>query len=546
MRERVLDKKLKLKKYILSICSVILLIMIVGIIVYMTGGTTYAFTHLMYIPIILAAFLFNMKGSIGAAVLGGIVLGPLMPVNVSQGIMQSPVSWLFRCLIFIVIGAVVGFLFQRIKSEKEIQLKKSFTNMATGYPNAHKLRMDLVDIANKQIDCTLLAFRISNLDDINMYVDYSIGEKVLFKAMENLAGLVDKEIVYSLRTHEFVVTMKDCSIDDAYRKAKEYLDYFNKPVLIDEIPVNIVIKCGIVNYPMHAKDGHDLFKKIGRILDQQVTDNNRIAIYEDIILQRNKMKYDTIVLLYDAIKNGRFTIMYQPIINLKNKEVKGVEALIRWNNSMNLSTGEFIQIAEDAGLICEITKWVITNTIEQIKRWQDQGFKIKVSVNISSNDLRNCSIIEYTTNYIKEIQIDPVLLEFELTERVLVENKKEVKDLLAYIKEKGIEISLDDFGTGYNSLVQLADLPIDSLKIDKFFVDHIHEGYYIYMIEGIIRLAHNMGKKVVAEGVETEEQLKILQEMGCDNIQGYYFSKPLNEEQLKEFIFNFNNSMQYV
>ncbi|HKM34176.1 MAG TPA: EAL domain-containing protein, partial [Lachnospiraceae bacterium] len=390
-----MDSLISHRKRNVSVCCIILLIFVVDFIVYLAGGTEYAFTHLMYIPIIISAFLFNMKGAVGAAILGGITLGPLMPVNVSEGVMQRSSSWIFRGFIFIVIGLVVGFLFQRIKIDKEIQIKKSFTNTATGFPNASKLKIDLIEMANEQKCCSLIAFRIINLDDINMYVDYGIGEKALFKAIETLSNLVEKVNVYSVLTNEFAVTMWGCSIEDAYLKAKEFLDYFKEPVLIDAVPVNIVIKCGIINYPMHAKDGNDLYKKMSRTLDQQEIDEHRITFYEESLLQKNKLKYETIVLLYDAIKNGRFTIAYQPIINLKRNEVKGVEALLRWNNSMNMNTGEFIQIAEDAGLISEITKWVITNVIDQIKKWQNEGLRTKVAVNISSNDLKDGSIIKY-------------------------------------------------------------------------------------------------------------------------------------------------------
>lgn len=541
MIEKILDCMAKPKKRIILICGIVLLIFLVDFIVYIAGGTTYVFTHLMYIPIIISAFLFDIKGAVGAAALGGITLGPWMPVNVSQGIMQKPSSWIIRGIIFIVIGLVVGYLLQRIKIDKEIQIKKSFTNTTTGFPNANKLKLDLVNRTKEQKCCSLITFRIVNLDDINMYVDYSIGEKALLTAIETLANLVGRVNVYSVLTNEFAVTIWGCSVEDAYLKAKEFLNYFNEPVFINEIPVNIDIRCGIINYPIHAMDGNDLFKKMSRTLDQYKVDKRRITIYEDSLVQKNKLKYETIVHLYDAIKNGRFTIVYQPIINVKCNEVKSVEALIRWNNSLNLSTCEFIQIAEDAGLICEITKWVITNVVDQIRKWQDEGLRVKVSVNVSSDDLRNCSIIEYTINYMKEMQIDPALLEFELTERVIVDNKKEVKDLLEYIKEIGIEVSLDDFGMGYNSLVQLSDLPIDNLKIDKFFVDHINEMYYRCMIEGIIQLAHNIGKKVIVEGVETEEQLELLNDMNCDNIQGYYFCKPLPSEQLKAYIMSFDS-----
>ena len=527
------------KKRIISICFILILIFVADYIVYLTGGTKFAFTHLMYIPIIISAFVFDIKGAVGAAFLGGIILGPLMPVNVSEGIMQEPSGWILRTSSFVIIGLVIGFLFQRIKMDKEIQIKKSFINTITGFPNASKLKLDLNEMINKQKSFSLIIFKIINLDHINRYIDYSIGEKSLFKAIEILSNLVDKDNIYSIFTNEFAVTMWGCSIEGAYLKAKEFLDYFKEPVLIDGVPVNLVIKVGISNYPLHGKEENDLFKKMGRTLDQEEFDGNEIAIYESSISQKNKEKYETVVSIYDAIKNDRFTIAYQPIINLKRNEVKGVEALLRWNNSKNMNPGEFIKIAEDAGIISEITRWVIKNAIDQLKKWQEEGIKTKISINISSKDLKDDSIIEYTADYIKVSQIEPTLLEFELTERVIVENENKVEYLLNRIKNIGIKISLDDFGTGYNSLVHLVKLPIDYLKIDKFFMDNIKDIHHRFLIKGIINLAHNLGKEVIAEGVETEGQLKLLNNMSCDSIQGYYFSKPLPPDELKEFILNF-------
>jgi len=531
-------------KNIILIGCVLVFIGIISSIVYFTGGTAYTFTHLMYAPIILAAFLFGIKGAIGAAFIGGVALGPWMPANVSDGTMQEPRGWMIREMIFLLIGLVVGYLFQYIKKDRENQIKKSLINTITGYSNASKLKMDLDKMINKRKSFSMIAFRLMNLDNINRYVDYNIGEKSILKAIEMLANLVGRDNIYSVFTNEFVFTMWGNSVEDAYLKAKEFLRYFHEPILVEGVPITLTIQCSIINYPLHAKDANDLYKRMGRTFGQQERDENRIAIYDNSAVKKNKAKYDTVVLLYDAIKEGQFTMVYQPIINLSQQNVKSVEALLRWNNSKNLNTEEFIQIAEDAGIISEITKWVITNAINQIRQWQDEGIRIKVAINLSSKDLKDDAIVQFIIDYIKVSQIDPTLFEIELTERVIVENVNEVGHLLNRFKEIGVQVSLDDFGTGYNSFVQLANLPIDFLKIDKFFIDHIEDTNYRFLVEGMINLAHDLGKKVIAEGVETKEQLEILKGMDCDNIQGYYFSKPISSDELKKFELQFNKSLK--
>lgn len=526
-----------LKKNFAYIKLIVLLLTVISGAVYLTGGTLYPLTHLMYIPIIIAAFIFNIKGAVGIALLGGIILGPLMPLNVSEGIVQDPISWVFRIVIFIIIGIVIGYLFDRIKTEQELKIRKSYIYEITGFANARKLKIDINKMIDKQNIFSLMVFKITNIDHINRYLDYSIGEKSLLKAMEIMETFVSKDTIYSIFIDEFAVTMCGCSINDAYLKANEFLDCFKEPILIDGIPVNFVIKCGILKYPEHGKTGNVIFKNMGRALDQGDIGEHKLVIYDESSAQENKAKFETIVALYDAIKNDQFTIVYQPMVNLKKNEIKGVEALLRWNNNKGLNPEEFIKIAEDAGIISEISKWVITHVIDQLKEWEKDGIQTKVSINISSKDLNNDSnIIGYTTNYLNKRQIVATLLEFELTERVIIENEEQVKSILSCIKDVGIKISLDDFGTGYNSMIQFVELPIDYLKIDKYFVDNIQDMHYRSLIQELIIMAHNLRREVIAEGVETEEQMELLYNMGCDNIQGYYFSKPLSPEQLREFV----------
>jgi len=540
MIKELLDKLLTTNKRMLVFCN-LLLILMVDCVIYITGGTAFVFVHIMYVPIIVSAYLFDMTGGAIFACLAGIALGPLMPFNVPLGIMQDPFVWIFRTIFFMLMGSFLGLLFQRIKADEKMQIKKLYEHVTTGYPNSNKLKLDLNDMVHQYDSFSLVTFKIMNLDCIDLYVNYKTGDKAVFKVIESLTEYFGRDNVYSVYTNEMVVTIRECSIEDAYSKAEEVLNLFKEPIYIDGLPISLVIKSGITNFPLHGKGVNHLFTEMGRTLDQEESNQSGICIYENSIAQKNKENYKTVVSLYHAIKYDEFTILYQPKININKNEVMGVEALLRWNHGSNgqISPGEFIKIAEDAGIISEITKWVIKNVIVQLKKWQDEGLTTKVAINISSKDLKDSSIIEYTKNCIQENQIKPTMLEFELTERSIIENENKAEQLLNEIKEFGLKISLDDFGTGYNSLLHLAKLPLDYIKIDKFFMDNIHE-IHKPLIGSIIDLTHNMGKEVIAEGVETEEQMNMLNNMGCDNIQGYYFSKPLPKEKIKEYILNFN------
>lgn len=227
-------------------------------------------------------------------------------------------------------------------------------------------------------------------------------------------------------------------------------------------------------------------------------------------------------------------------MSLENNELVGVEALLRWNDSefCNIPISHVIKIAEDAGFITQITKWVIKNAVAQLKKWQEEGIEINIAINLSSRDLNDSSIVEFTRECLDSFQIEPSLLEFELTERSIIEDEDKVFYILNEIKNMGIKVSLDDYGTGHNSLKYISNLlfKFNYIKIDKLFIDDIINENNRILIEGIIRAAHKFGIEVIAEGVESEEQLNILKAIECDIVQGYYYSKPLAPIELNNFI----------
>lgn len=541
MIKKSFHKAADYKKCVIGLC-IVLLVITADFIVYKTGGTQFAYTHIMYIPILISAAVFGYMGSIGTAILAGLTLGPFMPANVSDGVYQNADSWLLRTTFFVFIGLIVSFLFNRINSDKEMRIKRSYEHVRTGYPNINKLKLDLNEIKTEK-GFSIVVFRIANYDYINRYIDYKTGDKMIFKVMEILANVFQENTIYSANTNEMVVLMNEYGIDAACSKASLFLSHFIKPVSIEGLPVGIVIKCGIVNYPLHGRNVSQLLTKLGRTLDQEESTSNGICIYDDRVAQKRKEYYETVVSIFNAIKNNDFAIVYQPKINLIKNEIIGLEALLRWDNGKKgrMNPEEFIKIAEDAGIISEITKWVIKNVIDQLVEWKEDGIKTRIAINISSKDLKDDSIIEYTKKLIDASQIDPTMLEFELTERTIVENEKQVGHLLNQIKNNGLKISLDDFGTGYNSLINLSLLPIDYIKIDKMFINNLQNIRVKAIMKGTIDLIHGLGKEVIVEGVETAEQVDALSEMGCDNIQGYYFSRPLPPEEIKQYILNYNN-----
>lgn len=519
----------------LGLLLVLSLISATGYIVYLSGGTKTALPHLMYIPIVIAALYFGLAGALVAALAGGLALGPLMPENVPLGLTQAPVDWIVRLAFYLLIGALVALLFRWITAYGKKEKELSTTNVITGLPNANKLDLDLSSYMDGGKDFLLLGFRIVNLDDINRYADYEIGIQALFVAIQTLKSFVDST-VYSIYTNEFGIVVRNADMAKAREIALRYLRKMQTPFQLGGFNIALIIKCGLVHFPLHAQDSKDMIKKMGITLDHE-TKESEFQVYDTAIAQERKEKFDLAVALLNALANNEFYLVYQPKIDLSSGNVSGVEALLRWNHAgARFGPCTFIHIAEEMGIIGEMTKWVIQSSVAQAAQWRDAGKDLAIALNLSPKDLKDRSVVRYLIQAIENVSLDPSLIEVELTERGLFENEEMMLQLLGTLKKLGVKIALDDFGTGYNSLVDLVLIPINYIKIDKMFIDNIACDNYRILIETVIAYAHHSGEKVIAEGVETKAQLDILKEMGCDYVQGYYFCKPLPLNELEAYL----------
>lgn len=240
-----------------------------------------------------------------------------------------------------------------------------------------------------------------------------------------------------------------------------------------------------------------------------------------------------------AIKNNEFEMYYQPQVDIKTGKIISAEALIRWNDPKKglIPPNEFIPIAEESVLINEIGEWVTKNVCQQAKIWQEKGLHITIAINLSPNQLKYQDITQMIDNALLDSKCNPKLLEIEITEGAIMQNVKEGLELLHAIKARGIRIAVDDFGTGYSSLAYLKQFPIDVLKIDKSFVDNLpFNPDDTAIAKAIISMSKALGYKVLAEGVETKEQLEFLKDEGCDIYQGYYKSKPIRADEFEKLL----------
>ena len=262
----------------------------------------------------------------------------------------------------------------------------------------------------------------------------------------------------------------------------------------------------------------------------------------DFDMQRVLIQHLTLqTKLTSAILDSNFVMYYQPQFDIKTKELRGFEALIRWEDSElgNIPPSVFIPLAEETGLILPIGNWVLEATIKTLKNWQDKfNFKGIVSVNVSPVQLKQEDFLENLFAILEKYKVDPNYLEIEITEGIMINNMRATIDKLQVLRSMGLKVSLDDFGTGYSSLSYLQKLPLNTLKIDKSFISNItsNDGVQANITSSIIKMVDNMGLETIAEGVENEAQLHLLKDFNCNIVQGFHSGKPMPLELCNDFL----------
>ncbi len=322
---------------------------------------------------------------------------------------------------------------------------------------------------------------------------------------------------------------------------KRIFDALSKPISFEDKEVSVTCSIGVSVFPEDARSAEELLShaNTAKSFESKDYSKNSFQFYNASMQEKSLKQLDLEAEIKRAIKNEEWELYYQPKVDISTHIIKGMEALIRWNHPKRglLSPFEFIDFAEERGLIVEIGEWVLRTACKQAKIWSDKGFDLKVAVNLSSIQLYQSRLSSQILEVIKEAGINPQQLELEVTETMLMVNLETAVKTLNRLHCSGITISIDDFGTGYSSFGYLKHLPIDVLKIDRLFVkDLMTDDYDKNIVNTIISMAHGMDLKVIAEGVETLEQHKLLQQMHCNEVQGYLFSKPINVERATKLL----------
>jgi len=348
-------------------------------------------------------------------------------------------------------------------------------------------------------------------------------------------------MVSRLSGDEFIIFAHEYgSHSNSSNLAEDILEIFRQPWNIENHEFYITASIGIATYPEDGQTEEEIIKNAG-IAKSKVkeTGGDNFKFYNKEMNEKLKEQVTLDTLLHNALENNEFELYYQPLISLKTKKIDAVEALIRWNSRElgMMPPGKFIPRIEETGLIVPIGRWILSEACRQSKLWQQQGLKpIYISVNVSANQFEQKDFVEMVEDIIKETGLNPKYLELEITEGVAMDNVEDKIRKLRELKNLGVKIAIDDFGTGYSSLNYLRRFPIDNLKIDQSFVRDINNDSAKSIVSTIVSIGKNLNLGLIAEGVETEEQLKFMTMEQCDKIQGFIFSKPMNKDCFTEML----------
>ena len=419
----------------------------------------------------------------------------------------------------------------------------------TGLPN----RMLLNDRVNQAITLAprhskkvaVLFLDLDGFKHINDSLGHPIGDKLLQSIAKRLVGCVrNSDTVSRQGGDEFVVLLSEMDqSEDAAISAMRLLQAVAEAHSIDQHDLRVTTSIGVSVFPDDGMDAETLIKNADTAM-YQAKENGRQSyqFFKSAMNVRAVERQSIEENLRRALERQEFALHFQPKINLKTGKISGAEALIRWTHPVRgpVSPAQFIPVAEDCGLILPIGQWVLREACKQARAWLDAGLPLAtMAVNISSMEFRDENFLQSVFTTLSETGLDPRSLELELTESVLMKRAESAASVLKTLREKGVQIAVDDFGTGYSSLSYLRKFPIDALKIDQSFVRQITTTPDdTSIVTAVISMGRSLKLRVVAEGVETHEELVFLQARLCDEAQGYYFSRPVLPQQFAKLLKN--------
>ena len=489
--------------------------------------------------------------SVGSCALVGILhIAGLINLSLDlPTFLQNPYSWVAAVL---TIGSMSWLVLSQVGSlnNRHLKLLAEQHHLArhdplTGLMNRVALESILehaiAEAAREDLSVAVFLLDLDRFKNINDSLGHSAGDDLLIQVAGRLRGCVrESDIVARLSGDEFVVVLPHLASPDVTAVAGKLAAALSAPYMIADRELRMTPSIGIGICPRDAGDVETLIKYADTAMYAAKANGGARFCY--FSPEMNQEATDRLLIelrLREGMEQGLLTMHYQPKIDMTGR-LTGLEALIRWEGEGGISMppAQFIAIAEESGLIDEIGDWVIATVCRQLRTWLDDGIRPpRVAINLSTRQLRQHNLAMGVARRLIEAAVAPDLLEFEITETAAMENADTAERRLGELSAMGVTLSIDDFGTGYSSLLHLRSLPLDALKIDHTFVrDIASDANDLAIARGTIALAHSLGLRVVAEGVETLEQWQLLRKLGCDEVQGFLIARPAPAEALADIL----------
>ncbi|HEX8169695.1 MAG TPA: EAL domain-containing protein [Thermoanaerobaculia bacterium] len=447
-----------------------------------------------------------------------------------------------------VIGVIglIRDITERKTAEQQIEYQ-AYHDALTGLANRRLFQEHLsLALALAQRRQTLVAVLFLDLDHfklINDSLGHTVGDELLKQVAKRLKSAVrEGDTVARVGGDEFTIVLQELNRgQDAALVAKKVLRTVSEPIEVNGHRLYVTTSVGITLFPDDGEDAETLLKNADTAMYRAKAEGRNTYQMSTQELSRSTHERMTVESgLHRALEAGEFELLYQPQLDVSTEQIVGMEALLRWRHPERgvIAPEEFIGVAEERGLILGIGNWVVCEACRAVRRFHDRGHRdFRVAVNISARQFRDPALLSNIESAIREAGIDARTLEIEITESVAMDDVQLTMSTLTELRKSGVTIAIDDFGTGHSSLSYIKRFPIDALKIDRAFVTDLPDGFEdAAIVSSVISLANGLGMRVIAEGVETREQLDFLRENGCREVQGFYFSYPVELDEVERLL----------
>lgn len=431
------------------------------------------------------------------------------------------------------------------RRDQAVALEYQSTHDAiTGAANRYLLEQELAARLAQPPDDERLTLYYLDLDgfkEINNALGHHVGDRLLQQLGSRLQAAIGAgEMLARMGGDEFaILSPAPDSQYAAIERGKRLLEVIREPLQVESISLRLDASIGIAMSPAHAREAGLLMRRAEVAMYKAKRDKSGYAVYAPEQDPHSPQRLAMLGGLRQAMETGQFFLLYQPKLDLASRRVTGVEALLRWRHPQRgiLAPGEFVPLAEQTAFIQPLTAWVIEHAVRQGKAWRERGLQVRIAVNISAHNLVDAHLPNHIVNILEAHGLAADQLELEITESALIADPERAHAVLSRLHQHGLRIAIDDFGTGYSSLSYLKRLPASTLKVDGSFIrDMAANEEDATIVTSTVRLAHSLGLQVVAEGIESEDVVRLLREAGCDQGQGYFLCPPLTAEQTTAYL----------